>query len=47
MNNMAEYEGLLYGLRAAVGLGVRHLLVQGDFQLVINQVSKESQCIDP
>ena len=27
MNNMAEYEGLLYGLRAAVGLGVRHLLV--------------------
>ena len=26
-NNMAEYEGLLAGLRAAAGLGVRRLLV--------------------
>jgi len=46
-NNMAEYEGLLAGLRAAVGLGVRRLLVQGDSQLVINQISKEYQCGDP
>ena len=29
-NNMAEYEGLLAGLRAAVGLGVCRLLVHGD-----------------
>ena len=41
MNNMAEYEGLLAGLRAATGLGVCRLLVQGDSQLVVNQVSKE------
>ena len=47
MNNMAEYEGLLAGLRAAAGLGVRLLLVQGDSQLVANQVSKEYQCVDP
>ena len=38
---MAEYEGLLAGLRAAAELGVRRLLVQGDSQLVVNQVSKE------
>ena len=44
---MAEYEGVLAGLQAAIGLGVHHLLVQGDSQLVINQVSKEYQCIDP
>jgi len=34
-------------LRAIVGLGVRRLLVQGDSQLIINQVSKECQCVDP
>jgi len=36
MNNMAAYEGILAGLRAAAGLGVCHLLVQGDSQLVVN-----------
>ena len=30
MNNMAEYEGLLAGLRAAIGMGIHRLLVQGD-----------------
>ena len=44
---MAKYEGLLVGLRAATGLGVRRLLVQGDSQLVVNQVSKEYQCVNP
>ena len=28
-------------------MGVRRLLVPGDSQLVINQVSKEYQCVDP
>nr|CAD40917.1 OSJNBa0088K19.3 [Oryza sativa Japonica Group] len=36
-NNMAEYEGLLAGLRVAAGLGIRRLLVLGDSQLVVNQ----------
>ncbi|XP_066167022.1 uncharacterized protein [Oryza sativa Japonica Group] len=45
-NNMAEYEGLLAGLRATAGMGIRRLLVLGDSQLVINQVSKEYQCTD-
>nr|AAK50597.1 putative gag-pol precursor [Oryza sativa Japonica Group] len=45
-NNMAEYEGLLAGLRAAARMGIRHLLVLGDSQLVVNQVPKEYQCTD-
>nr|ABA97545.1 retrotransposon protein, putative, unclassified [Oryza sativa Japonica Group] len=46
-NNMAEYEGLLAGLRVASGLGIRRLLVLGDSQLVVNQVCKEYRCSDP
>nr|ABF99688.1 retrotransposon protein, putative, unclassified [Oryza sativa Japonica Group] len=46
-NNMAEYEGLLAGLRAAAGMGIHRLLVLGDSQLIVNQVSKEYQCNDP
>nr|CAH67900.1 OSIGBa0115K01-H0319F09.6 [Oryza sativa] len=46
-NNMAEYEGLLAGLRVAAGLGIRRLLVLGDSQLVVNQVCKEYRCSDP
>ena len=46
-NNMAEYEGLLAGLRVATGLGIRRLLVLGDSQLVVNQVCKEYRCSDP
>jgi ribonuclease HI len=46
-NNMAEYEGLLVGLRAAAEMGIRRLLVLGDSQLVVNQISKEYQCTDP
>jgi ribonuclease HI len=34
-NNMAEYEALIFGLSAALSLGVRHLLVNGDSQLII------------
>ena len=40
-NNTAEYEGLLAGLRAAAGLGVKNLVVRGDSQLVVRQVTKE------
>src|SRR5947207_4413046 len=46
-NNMAEYEGLLAGLRAAAGLGIHRLIVKGDSQLVVNQVNKDYQCSDP
>jgi ribonuclease HI len=35
-NNIAEYEGLLAGLRAANALGIKRLIVKGDSQLVVN-----------
>ena len=43
MNNMAEYEGLLAGLRIAANLGIRKLIVRGDSQLVVKQVNKDYQ----
>ena len=41
-NNVAEYEAFINGLRIAIELGIRWLDVQGDSQLVIDQVMKES-----
>jgi hypothetical protein len=46
-NNVAECEALVNGLRIAIELGVRHLDVHGDSQLVIDQVMKNSNCHDP
>ena len=46
-NNMAEYEALIFGLTAALSLGVRQLLVKGDSQLVIKQVREECSCNNP
>src|SRR6185312_5469648 len=40
-NNEAEYEALLHGLRLAVSLGIKRLLVYGDSLLVVQQVNKE------
>jgi len=46
-NNVAKYEALVNGLRIAIELGVRHLNVRGDSQLVIDQVMKASSWHDP
>jgi ribonuclease HI len=46
-NNVIEYEALVTGLRIAIELGVRHLDVRGDSQLVIDQIMKSSSCRDP
>ena len=46
-NNVAEYEALVNGLQVAIELGVRRLDVQGDSQLVVDQVMKESNCLSP
>jgi hypothetical protein len=43
-NNIAEYEGLVTGLRLAKDLGIRRLLIQEDSQLVAKQVQKEYDC---
>jgi ribonuclease HI len=39
-NKKVEYEALLHGLRLAISLGIKHLLVYGDSTVVINQVNK-------
>jgi ribonuclease HI len=39
-NNIAEYEGLLAGLRAASSLGIKHLIIKGDSQMVVNFSNK-------
>ena len=43
-NNATEYEACLHGLRIAVELGVKRLLVYDDSMLVINQVNKDWSC---
>jgi ribonuclease HI len=43
-NNTAEYKGQLASLRIAVGLGIPHLVMRGDSQLVVNQVNKAYNC---
>jgi len=40
-NNEAEYEALLHGLRLAISLGIKRLLVYGHSLLVVQQVNKE------
>jgi hypothetical protein len=42
-----EYEALIFGLSAALSLGVRQLLVKGDSQLIIKQVCGECSCNEP
>ena len=43
-NNVAEYEALINGLHITIELGILWLDVQGNSQLVIDQVIKESSC---
>jgi ribonuclease HI len=43
-NNEAEYEALLHGLRLAISLGIKRLLVYGDSLLVVQKVNKEWDC---
>ncbi|XP_074283146.1 uncharacterized protein LOC141607689 [Silene latifolia] len=38
-NNVAEYEACLLGLRSAISLNIKKLLVHGDSSLVVNQVT--------
>jgi ribonuclease HI len=46
INNIAEYEGLVTGLRLAKELSIQRLLIRGDCQLVAKQVQKEYNCND-
>jgi ribonuclease HI len=46
-NNTTEYEALINGLRIAVELGIKHLEIRGDSELVVGQVMKDKNCVDP
>jgi ribonuclease HI len=46
-NNTAEYEALINGLRIAAELGIKHLEIRGDSELVVGQVMKDKNCVDP
>ena len=43
-NNHAEYAGLILGLQQAKLMGIKHLKVQGDSLLVINQMKGLYKC---
>jgi ribonuclease HI len=43
-NNVSEYEVLVTGLRLANDLGIQHLLIRADSQLVARQVRKDFDC---
>ena len=45
-NNVAEYTGLIYGLELAKKKGVKALLIEGDSNLVVMQMSKRWQIKD-
>jgi ribonuclease HI len=40
-NNIAEYKGLVTGLRLVKDLSIQRLLIRGDLQLVAKEVQKE------
>jgi ribonuclease HI len=46
-NNAAEYEALINELRIAVELGIKRLEIRGDSELVVGQVMKDKNCVDP
>jgi ribonuclease HI len=46
-NNTAEYEALINDLRITVELGIKHLEIKGDSDLVVGQVMKDKNCVDP
>jgi ribonuclease HI len=46
-NNATEYEALINGLRIAVELGIKHLEIRGNSELVVGQVMKDKNCVDP
>jgi len=43
-NNQAEYNGLLVGLKKAIELEIKSLVVEGDSLLVINQMKGVFKC---
>ena len=46
-NNVAEYEGLLLGLRKARVLGARRLSIRSDSELFIRHINKSNRALKP
>jgi ribonuclease HI len=46
-NNAAEYEALINALRITAELGIKRLEIRGDSELVVDQVMKDKNCVDP
>ena len=46
-NNVAEYEGLLLGLRKARALGARRLTIKSDSELITNHIGKTYRALNP
>ncbi len=46
-NNEAEYRGLITGMRCALSLGVRHIVIQGDSQLILRQLDGKYRVKSP
>ena len=45
MNNIAEYEALIQGLKKEIDLGAKALVVLGDYEIIIRQVRNTIHCI--
>jgi ribonuclease HI len=43
-NNETDYKALIHGLRVAISLRIKRLLVYGDSTVVVNQVNKDWDC---
>jgi ribonuclease HI len=46
-NNTAKYEALINSLRIATKFGIKCLEIRGDSKLVVGQVMKDKNCVDP
>jgi ribonuclease HI len=46
-NNIAKYEALINGLQVVVELGIKCLEIRGDSELVVDQVMKDKNCVNP
>jgi ribonuclease HI len=44
MINEAEYEAHIHGLRVAISLVIKRLVIYGDSAVVVNQVNKDWDC---
>nr|KYP61406.1 Retrovirus-related Pol polyprotein from transposon opus [Cajanus cajan] len=44
--NLVAKDGILFGFRLAIDLGARNIIIRGDSQLVIKQLTREYKCMN-